>query len=53
MDPHANLEQLRKLCAAYENGWTDADDIEELVGLLMALDKWLAKGGALPNSWKR
>ena len=53
MDANANIEELRRLCAEYENGYFNEHDTERLVSLVMDLDEWLLKGGALPASWKQ
>ena len=50
------LEELRRLCAEYENGYaSDAASDEfkqEIVGLVLSLDHWLSNGGELPTDWK-
>lgn len=51
MDPDAALEELRDLAAAYmlqdEN-----QELEEFAISFTALDRWLTRGGFLPNDWK-
>ena len=65
MDPTANLEEQRQLCKMIEDGSyndpsapscmrVDAETmILRLSELVIALDKWLANGGAWPEQWER
>lgn len=57
MDPNANLaEQLRlaaRLWKQANGGVLDHDDVARLCDLVVALDGWIAKGGALPDAWNR
>ena len=53
MDPDANLKELLELAerAADDAGalcWTDTARMAELV---IALDRWIKKGGFLPKVW--
>lgn len=51
MDPDANLKEIRQICSLQRE--TDHPPLERLIELVEALDGWLAKGGALPKSWRR
>jgi hypothetical protein len=56
MDPDANLaEQLRLalLIQARPDYGETAHDAVRLADLVLALNEWLARGGALPEAWKR
>lgn len=62
MDPDANLaQQLRLSCflvEAEESGReVSAAELSiksmRLAELVLALNEWLARGGALPEAWKR
>jgi len=58
MDPDANLHQQRRiarriLTALDVDRVPDADDIAALAELVEAMDGWLAKGGFLPERWRR
>ena len=63
MDPTVNLEQqLREAKAIAECDKVDhavtacpfcADDAARLAQLVISLDEWIRKGGALPTQWKR
>jgi hypothetical protein len=56
MDPDENLKQqlrlAREMLAAQDSGsYTAFDDVARLAELVIALDEWLHKGGALPRVW--
>ncbi|MGI8310688.1 hypothetical protein [Saccharopolyspora hattusasensis] len=57
MDPNKTLEQLRTVVREYRQETTDpAGHLEladELVGHFENLDKWLSRGGFLPEAWQR
>lgn len=64
MDPDANLEALleraRTIIQTIDAGsgeGIDRDVVVDLAGevaeLVVALDEWLRKGGALPNEWSK
>ncbi len=58
MDPNANLKEQRRLAAAIQAaedaGLTIADhDVSRLAELVIALDEWIARGGFLPDAWRR
>lgn len=53
MDPDANLnEQLEIAHRALRIGMS-FDDIKRLPELIIAMDEWLHKDGALPARWRR
>lgn len=60
MDPDENLNEQRRLTARMLDGYDNPDDrwIEQenavrLAELVVALDRWIANGGALPRAWRR
>lgn len=57
MDPHANIAEQRKLARritlAADHGRPDADDVDRLAELVLALDEWRAKGGFDPYTAPR
>jgi hypothetical protein len=59
MDPDANLaEQLRLALLIQQDMDAGACDVDgeragRLADLVLALNEWLARGGALPGAWKR
>jgi hypothetical protein len=54
MDPNGVLRELRKLASDATCQWyvLDQHEAKRLGELYLTLDRWLSKGGALPNSWK-
>lgn len=57
MDPHANLKEQRRIVQQIhydeDNGLqTPLERLHRLVELVEALDKWLPRGGALPDEWR-
>jgi hypothetical protein len=69
MDPNENLRRQREIAAKIvrlrDAGADDdrddqaslssaiADLADELAGLVIALNDWIVRGGALPSSWSR
>lgn len=59
MDPDANLESCLERANEVIAEWDTEDDRDfarnayELAELVVALDEWLKKGGALPNEWSK
>jgi hypothetical protein len=58
MDPHANLEEQLNLASRliYEQENerpSKPQDIIRLAELILALDTWIKRGGALPSEWQR
>lgn len=57
MDPDANLEEQRHLAEfVLAGGEHDADAwdaAQRLAELVLALDEWVRKGGALPREWRQ
>lgn len=57
MDPDSNLENQIDIANDILNGNVEeedlADDAAALAELVVALDEWLRRGGALPSSWDR
>jgi hypothetical protein len=56
MDPNANLDQqLRLATQMIEDGESgmgiELIDADRLAELVLALDEWIMKGGALPSRW--
>jgi hypothetical protein len=53
MDPSANLSEQLNLAETIVGRLPFLDgDGERLAHLVLALDEWLRKGGALPEPWK-
>jgi hypothetical protein len=53
MDPTANLAEQRRLASRLADCETpDPADIARLAELVIALDEWIARGGALPSQWQ-
>jgi len=50
MDPSKTLDELEELFA--QPTW-DIGDIERLIVLWGALDRWMSTGGFLPKKWER
>ncbi len=51
MDPNANLSEMLELAHKVQNDpyrWMSAERLAELV---LALDQWIRKGGAIPDQW--
>jgi hypothetical protein len=66
MDPTAALEELRQLSlkilkekeekeatSTWWEGPSDVEDVYRVTELVLALDRWIAGGGFLPQSWQR
>lgn len=58
MDPDANLIEMRSLATAAlsaidNEADLDADDVDRLASLVIALDEWMSHGGQLPTAWAR
>jgi len=52
MDPDANLASLLNLATRLiDDDATDADDVQRLAELVLALDGWIKIGGFLPARW--
>lgn len=53
MDPNETLRRIRAIVAESDRSGElpGTDDIETLVELVGALDKWLTDGGFLPREW--
>jgi hypothetical protein len=52
MDPDENLKKQRAIADRICNGENGAaEDWSYLAELVLALDEWIAKGGALPSRW--
>lgn len=52
MDPTSNLKkQLAIAQQIADNESASQAQIEELAELVIALDRWISKGGFLPESW--
>lgn len=51
MDPDANLEEQRELAERLAEGHGDEADLLRLAELVLALDRWMTAGGALPERW--
>lgn len=52
MDPDANLKEQLKIAELMREGVSLAGDYpDRLVELVLALDEWIVKGGALPERW--
>lgn len=54
MDPDKTLQEMIALAQKVLDGETypDLDDTDQLAELIINLDEWLAKGGALPQRWQ-
>jgi len=50
MDPNETLARLRALA---QSGHRHGSDVEAVAELVLALDEWLKKGGALPTQWAK
>jgi hypothetical protein len=56
MDPTANLReqmQLAHAMLANDSEHIDTGDAVRLAELVVALDQWIIRGGALPNQWRQ
>jgi DNA-directed RNA polymerase specialized sigma24 family protein len=53
MDPNANIQEQRRIAVRITRDQYDADDVDRLVELVLALDKWLSAGGHVPYDWMR
>jgi hypothetical protein len=54
MDPTANLTEQIKLAEAIQGHLPFLDeDGDRLAHLVLDLDEWLRKGGALPEPWRK
>jgi hypothetical protein len=58
MDPNENIEQQRtlvcRIIAARDRGEEpDAADATALADLVVELDGWVMRGGALPDDWRQ
>ena len=54
MDPNANLEEQRELAyRIVELNDSREATYDRLAELVIALDEWITKGGALPTAWSR
>lgn len=55
MDPDEALRELRELVAEYDRhaGELAPEQVDALVGGLIALDGWLEGGGFLPEAWRK
>lgn len=55
MDPNSNLDQQLNLAAAILDENADVEvrilNVMELAELVLALDEWIAGGGAPPKRW--
>ena len=53
MDPTANLhEQIEIALAITDGDHVDSGDAVRLAELVIALNDWIVKGGALPSPWR-
>ena len=56
MDPNEALEQIRQALVQYYQATTNEEAAEAggaLAGHVGALDRWLSRGGFLPQAWDR
>ena len=56
MDPDATLKEILNAIKEFEAGSNEDDTLMAAYGVINAfedLDKWLSKGGFLPERWKR
>lgn len=58
MNPNANIDEqvelAERILEEVRAGEVFVDeDVARLAELVMALDRWLAKGGALPRRWRQ
>jgi hypothetical protein len=56
MDPDANLNEMLEIADLINGDFDEVirpGDIERLANLVLSLDEWLSKGGALPERWRR
>ena len=52
MDPQATLDTIRELCKEIlETEEDQTDEACELADLVEELDKWITRGGMLPEDW--
>ena len=55
MDPDKVLEDLRESLVEYMNAAVDSEEedlaVARAIGAAVSLDKWLTKGGLLPEDW--
>jgi hypothetical protein len=52
MDPDANLEEQLFLAKKIQNEQAvNENDLNRLTELVVALNEWIQKGGALPKKW--
>lgn len=52
MDPQATLDAIRQLAKEIiANDTDESDEAMELAEYVEELDKWLLKGGLLPEDW--
>lgn len=53
MDPDENLRELLELANRVFDGLDNGPDKGRFAELVIALDEWIRKGGALPGVWSR
>jgi len=53
MDPTQTLADVLRMAADIAEGRSDEEDSKELAELVLELDYWLLRGGALPATWTR
>ncbi len=57
MDPHQNLKEQLELARKIVGDTTKHEDYDPtadyLAELVLALDEWIRKGGALPDEWRK
>jgi hypothetical protein len=53
MDPNETLKRLREIATEVQDleGIVDYDQAFSLAELVLALDGWIAAGGAFPDDW--
>lgn len=51
MDINANLAEQRKIAKAILSGEAVVSQALRLAELVVALDEWIGKGGAVPDRW--
>lgn len=54
MDPDANLREQRRIFARLnDQREVSRADLDRLAQLAEALDSWIARGGFLPDAWRK